>query len=101
MVRIEGNDPRFINLGVLSELPVGATTTHQTAVHPDDPTKRVFGRDLLEVEIWNRSRTVRLLTLFNNHLKSHFVPFYQDQQAGAAAADALRKRQAVFPKSSE
>ncbi len=91
---IEGNDPRFIDVGVLSKLPIGATTTHQTAVHPDDPGRRVFGRDLQEVEIWSSGRTIRLFTLFNNHLKSHFVPRDQDQAAGQAAANARRKRQA-------
>jgi endonuclease/exonuclease/phosphatase family metal-dependent hydrolase len=91
---IEGNDPRFIHLGVLSKLPIGAATTHQTAVHPDDPGRPVFGRGLQEVEIWSSGGTIRLFTLFNNHLKSHFVPRDQDQEAGTAAAHARRKRQA-------
>lgn len=93
-VLIEGNDPRFIDVGVLSKLPVGAVTSHQTAIHPADPGQRVFGRDLLEVEILNPSRTTRLFTLFNNHLKSHFVPFDQDQVQGAIDANARRRRQA-------
>ncbi|MCP4226475.1 MAG: endonuclease/exonuclease/phosphatase family protein, partial [Actinomycetia bacterium] len=91
---IKGNDPRFIDVGVLSKLPIGATTTHQTAVHPDDPGRPVFGRDLQEVEVWSSGGTIRLFTLFNNHLKSHFVPHDQDQDAGAAAANARRRRQA-------
>jgi len=91
---IEGNDPRFINVGVLSKLPIGAATTHQTAVHPDDPGQRVFGRDLQEVEIWSSGGTIRLFTLFNTHLKSHFVPRDQDQEAGTTSANARRKRQA-------
>jgi endonuclease/exonuclease/phosphatase family metal-dependent hydrolase len=91
---IKGNDPRFIDVGVLSNLPIGATTTHQTAVHPDDPGRPVFDRDLQEVEIWSSGGTIRLFTLFNNHLKSHFVPHDQDQDAGTAAANARRKRQA-------
>lgn len=71
-VLLEGNDPRLIDVGVLSKLPIGATTSFQTAVHPSDPNRRVFGRDLQEVEILNASRTMRLFTLYNNHLKSHF-----------------------------
>jgi predicted extracellular nuclease len=54
----------------------------------------VFGRDLQEVEIWSSGRTIRLFTLYNNHLKSNFVPFDQDPVAGAAAANARRRRQA-------
>lgn len=71
-VLIEGNDPRFIDVGLLSKLPIGAITSFQTAVHKDKPNKTVFGRDLLEVNILNASRKMKLFTLYNNHLKSHF-----------------------------
>lgn len=54
----------------------------------------MFGRDLLEVEVLNHARTRRVFTLFNNHLKSHFVPFDEDQDAGAAAANRRRQQQA-------
>jgi hypothetical protein len=84
VVLIEGNDPRLIDVAVLSKLPLGAVTSWQHAVHPADPGERVFGRDLLEVEVLNIARTERLLTLFNTHLKSHFVPHDEDQEAGAA-----------------
>ena len=94
VVLIEGNDPRLIDLAVLSRLPLGAVTSWQHAVHRDAPSERVFGRDLLEVEILNPRRTERLFTLFNNHLKSHFVPFDEDQDAGAAAANQRRRQQA-------
>ncbi len=93
-VLFEGNDRRFIDVGVLSRLPIGAATSYQTAVHPDDPGQPVFGRDLLEVEIWNATRKKKLFTLYNNHLKSHFVPFGQDQVQGAILANARRQRQA-------
>ena len=36
----------------------------------------------------------KLLTLYNTHMKSHFVPYNQDAVAGAAKANARRKRQA-------
>jgi endonuclease/exonuclease/phosphatase family metal-dependent hydrolase len=92
-VLIEGNDPRFIDIAVLSKLPIGAVSSYQTAVHPDDPTRPVFSRDLQEVEIWSTGRTIKLFTLYNNHLKSNFVPFGEDPAAGAAKANARRRRQ--------
>lgn len=91
---IEGNDPRLIDVGVLSKYPLGASTTWQTATHPEDPGERVFSRDMLQVEILNKAGTERLLTVFVNHLKSKFVPFTQDQAAGTRAADARRRLQA-------
>jgi endonuclease/exonuclease/phosphatase family metal-dependent hydrolase len=93
-VLVEGNDPRFIDLGVLSKLPIGAITSWRYAVHADDPSKPVFGRDLLEVEILNQSRKQKLFTVYNNHLKSHYVPWYEDPVEGAKKANARRSRQA-------
>lgn len=90
---VEGNDPRLIDVGVMSKLPIGAIVSHQTAVHPEDPGHRVFGRDLLQVEILDAAGR-KLFTLYNTHLKSHYVPFGTDPIAGAAAADARRRRQA-------
>src|SRR5688572_24053590 len=71
LILIEGNDPRLIDLAVLSKYPIGAVTTWQHIVHPDSPAELVFSRDVLQVEILNQARTERLFTLFNNHLKSH------------------------------
>jgi endonuclease/exonuclease/phosphatase family metal-dependent hydrolase len=41
---VEGNDPRFIDVAVLSRLPIANLTSHRFEVHPDDPTTPVFGR---------------------------------------------------------
>ncbi|MFA3921093.1 endonuclease/exonuclease/phosphatase family protein [Ruegeria hyattellae] len=90
---VEGNDQRMIDVGILSKLPLGAITSHQMAVHPNAPGERVFGRDLLQVEVLDTSGD-RLMTVYNTHLKSHFVPFDQDPEAGAIAANARRRRQA-------
>jgi endonuclease/exonuclease/phosphatase family metal-dependent hydrolase len=92
-VLIEGNDPRLIDVGVLSKLPIGAVTSWQHAVHPDDPHEPVFGRDLLEVEILTPTRSQRLMTLFNSHLKSHYVDFRDDPVAGEAANTQRRTHQ--------
>lgn len=56
IILIEGNDPRLIDVGVISKYPVGAITSFQTATHPSEPNKLVFGRDLLAVEILNQAR---------------------------------------------
>ena len=91
---VEGNDPRLIDLAVLSKLPLGPVVSHQHAVHREAPGEAVFSRDLLEVDILHPTKRTRLLTVFNNHLKSQFVPFGQDPVAGKEAADTRRRRQA-------
>ncbi|HVI69711.1 MAG TPA: endonuclease/exonuclease/phosphatase family protein [Magnetospirillaceae bacterium] len=91
---IEGNDPRLIDVAVMSKYPIGAATTWQTASHPEAPGERVFSRDMLQVEILNKAGTERLLTVFVNHLKSKFVPFMQNQTAGTKAANSRRRLQA-------
>jgi hypothetical protein len=70
-------------------------TSWQHAVHPDPQDRRIFSRDLLEVHVLNESRSRRLFTLFNTHLKSHFVPFNApDVEAAHREANLLRLRQA-------
>jgi hypothetical protein len=95
-VLVEGNDPRFIDVGVLSkaDFPIGAVTSWQHRVHPQDPSRRVFSRDLLEVEILDRRRTRRLFTVYNNHLKSQFVMPGDDPAVATPAANLQRTRQA-------
>lgn len=92
VVLIEGNDRRLIDVGILSKFPIGKITTHQTAVHPEEPNKRVFSRDLLQAEILDEDRNP-LFTLYNTHLKSHYVPYGTDPVAGGIAADSRRRRQ--------
>lgn len=91
---IEGNDPRLIDLAVLSKYPIGAVTSWQHAEHSKLPGKRIFSRDVLQVEILRKDRSRPLFTLFNNHLKSHFVPFTEDQVEGAKLANERRTLQA-------
>jgi endonuclease/exonuclease/phosphatase family metal-dependent hydrolase len=92
-VLIEGNDPRLIDIGLLSKLPLGAVTSWQHIPDPLDGNP-LFSRDLLQVDVLNTSRKQRLFTIFNNHLKSHFVPFTAaDPAAEQARANELRRRQ--------
>lgn len=91
---IEGNDPRLIDIGLLSRYPIGAFTSWQRATHPSAPDELVFGRDLTEVEILNAHRSERLFTLFNTHLKSNYVDFREDPAIAHAAANERRRRQA-------
>lgn len=90
---IEGNDQRMIDVGVLSRFPIGIMVSHQQAVHPDEPERPVFSRDLLQVEILDQSRK-KLFTLYNTHLKSHYVPFGEDPEQGRQAANLRRRHQA-------
>jgi endonuclease/exonuclease/phosphatase family metal-dependent hydrolase len=92
---IDGNDStRFIDIGILSRRPLGGVTSWQRAFHPDDPSRPVFSRDLVEVEILD-DRGRKVLTVFGTHLKSKFVDFAEpDPAAAAAAAERLRTRQA-------
>ncbi len=92
-VLIEGNDPRLIDVGLLSRLPIGAVTSFQMAVSQDRPDTRVFSRDLLEVKILNPSRSKTLFTLYNNHLKSHFGDEKNNGQ-GKIDSDTRRRQQA-------
>lgn len=92
VVLLEGNDLRLIDVGLLSKLPLGGVRSWQAAVHPDEPERRVFSRDLLEVDILTPTRSRRLFTVFNTHLKSKFNRF--NSPAVDQENNARRQRQA-------
>ncbi len=71
-VVIDGNDPRYIDVGLLSMYPLGAVTSWQHYSDPESPDKLIFSRDLLQVEILSRDSRNLLFTLFVSHLKSNF-----------------------------
>lgn len=91
---IEGNDPRLIDIGILSKYPINSMTSWQHTVHPDDPEVQVFGRDLLEVEIYDKTRTKKLFSIFNNHLKSHYKDYRKDPEIAKRENNKRRARQA-------
>lgn len=66
---IDGNDPRRIDVGVMSKFPIKGIETHVNEY--DVPNRRwVFSRDCLECQI--DAPENKKLTLFVNHLKSMF-----------------------------
>lgn len=90
-VLIEGNDPRFIDVGILSRYPIGGITSWKEARTAGE-TKTVFSRDLLQVEILNQARNKRLFTLFNTHLKSNFVQRNASNPEEEIAKNGERRR---------
>ncbi len=103
VIVIEGNDPRLIDVGILSRFPVGQVVSHQTAPDPIQPAERIFGRDLLRVDILTPSRSRRLLTVYNTHMKSNFIdrldhPTPEQRAAQAIRNNERRKRQAEVTK---
>jgi endonuclease/exonuclease/phosphatase family metal-dependent hydrolase len=97
VVLIEGNDSRLIDVGLLSRYPIGAITSWKEARAEGQEDKGpVFGRDLLQVEILNRSGNKKLFTIFNTHLKSNFVPYdAEDPVASVVANNEKRKLQSA------
>ena len=93
-VLVEGNDPRLIDVGLLSKLPIGGVTSWKYATHSDAPHELVFGRDLLEVEILDPQRRRRLFTIYNNHLKSNYARWDMDPEVARRKNGQRRQRQA-------
>jgi predicted extracellular nuclease len=98
VVLIEGNDPRFIDVGVLSRLPIGSAISHRWFPDPINPNRYLFSRDVIAVKILNHARTAEMFTLWVGHLKSKFVdPRITDPVETAAENqrnDSKRTRQA-------
>ncbi|HEV3002196.1 MAG TPA: endonuclease/exonuclease/phosphatase family protein [Solirubrobacteraceae bacterium] len=76
---IDGNDPRLIDVAVMSRFPIVHVRSYQHLPDPDLPVERVFSRDCLEVDVDAGGAVV---TLFVNHFKS---------MAGGRAATRRRR----------
>jgi endonuclease/exonuclease/phosphatase family metal-dependent hydrolase len=91
---VQSNDPRGIDLGLLSKFPIGRVISHRFRKNGG---KRVFSRDCLEVEVLTEERDAVLLTVFICHLKSNYSKYDPDEEPDKYAADQEKsqKRRAL------
>ncbi len=85
-ILVDGNDPRFIDVAVLSRHPLARVRSHQELQYRGEP---VFSRDCLEVDVDVQGRP---LTLFVNHFKSMLDK--KDKAGGRKNTRARRALQA-------
>lgn len=83
---VDGNDPRLIDVAVLSKLPITHVRSHQHLMDPSSPTASLFSRDCLEVDVEVGEAEKSTVTLFVNHFKSMI--------GGRAQTRGKRERQA-------
>jgi hypothetical protein len=88
---IDGNDPRLIDVGLLSKRPFGGVTSWQFAGDPAEPTLPVFSRDLLQVEILSLLRQVEACFRPRPWAGTSFYqPWYQLSEPDRAQATSER-----------
>lgn len=91
MMVIDGNDPRQIDVGVLSRYDFSAIRTHRFEPAGSSPKERIFSRDCLEVELAISKK--KRLTLFVNHFKSKIGGGEEKREAQATrVAEIVRER---------
>lgn len=94
IVLVEGNDPRMIDVALISKLPIGQVSSWRHLRRPLNPQEHIFSRDLLQVEVL-KPNGQHALTLFNTHLKSKYIPFTEpNPEQKKLDDDALRFLQA-------
>lgn len=98
LVLVEGNDPRGIQIAMMSKLPLGHIISYQFLRDLEDRIKiKLFSRDFMEVEVLDPETYQPIFTIFNSHLKSRFVdPTLKGSRREAAIqrGDYRRFRQA-------
>lgn len=92
---VPANDPRNIDVALVSTFPLGQVVSYQF-IRDRETGRKLFSRDLLEVEIMHPDNpNRRLFTMFVTHLKSKFIdPSEKDRTAAAARNDRTRWKQA-------
>ncbi|MCX4766833.1 endonuclease/exonuclease/phosphatase family protein [Streptomyces sp. NBC_01275] len=88
---VDGNDPRLIDVAVLSKLPITHIRSYQHLRDPEEPTKQLFSRDCLEVDV--RVSDATTITLFVQHFKSMMGG--REQTHGKRARQAARVMEIV------
>jgi endonuclease/exonuclease/phosphatase family metal-dependent hydrolase len=91
IVSQQSNDPRGIDLGLLSALPLGRVISHRfnEFQRPSGKNYR-FPRDCLQIEVLDKDRTGVLLTAFICHFKSKYSPYHPVKEAAKYAADQAK-----------
>jgi endonuclease/exonuclease/phosphatase family metal-dependent hydrolase len=85
---VDGNDPRLIDVAVLSKLPISHIRSHQHYLDPASPTAGLFSRDCLEVDVEvGTGPAQRTVTIYVNHFKSMI--------GGRSQTRAKRERQSA------
>ncbi len=91
-VLVEGNDPRFIDVALLSRYPIGEVRSYQRYRHPELPGEPVFRRDFLLAEILSPDRRRRLFWVGVAHLKSQLVDWRLEGDAAKRKAQSAASR---------
>jgi endonuclease/exonuclease/phosphatase family metal-dependent hydrolase len=86
---IDGNDPRLIDVAVLSRIPIDSVVTHQ--FRKGAANRPVFSRDCLEVRFTIGNKP---FSIFINHFKSMLDPKAQTPAQSRANTAAKRRAQA-------
>lgn len=92
MMVVDGNDPRQIDVGILSKRDIVGVRTHQFEPKGSPITKRIFSRDCLEVDI-SVPGSNEPVTILVNHFKSKIGGGEEKRERQATrVAEILRER---------